>query len=118
MANVQHDLAATRMGLLDHLDPGELDADLARLQQEAATSLVTDGYAENDHVFLHSVDLRYLGQEHSVTLQLPGPFGTAGTDDLREAFAEAHEQAYGHTMPDPVEMVAIRVTGTKSLSGS
>jgi N-methylhydantoinase A len=111
MANVQHDLAATRMGLLDELDAAELDADLGRLQEDAAASLVADGYTENDHVFVHSVDLRYLGQEHSVTLPLPGPFGAAGTDDLREAFAEAHEQAYGHTMPDPVELVAIRVTG-------
>jgi N-methylhydantoinase A len=116
MANVQHDLAVTRIGLLAELDPVELSADLAALQAEAAASLVDDGYGENDHVFLVSADLRYLGQEHSVTLPLDGASGGASggafdAAELEAAFAAAHDQAYGHTMPDPVEIVAIRVTG-------
>jgi N-methylhydantoinase A len=32
-------------------------------------------------------------------------------DRLKHAFAEAHEHAYGHAMPDPIEMVALRFTG-------
>ena len=31
---------------------------------------------------------------------------------LHQAFAEAHERAYGHTMTDPIELVAVRLSAT------
>ena len=55
------------------------------------------------------LDLRYRGQ--AFELSVPAK---AGTDpgELREAFAAAHEQAYGYRDPDgEVELVTIRVTG-------
>jgi N-methylhydantoinase A len=35
----------------------------------------------------------------------------AEIERLKHSFAEAHEHAYGHAMPDPIEMVALRFTG-------
>jgi N-methylhydantoinase A len=111
MANVQHDRAMTRISLLDELNVSELNNDFESMEAEAAQALVTDGYEPNDHVFLRSADVRYLGQEHSVTVPLEGTVDEAGIETLRVAFAVAHEQAYGHTMPDQIEIVAIRLTG-------
>ena len=54
--------------------------------------------------------MRYEGQEHSVRLPVEGEFSAAEADRLKTAFAEAHERAYGHTMPDPVEVVAVRLS--------
>ncbi len=111
MANVQHDLAMTRITLLDSIDGSGLEHDFSSMQAEAAGALERDGYGANDHIFLYSADLRYLGQEHSVTIPIEGELDASGIDSLKAAFASAHEQAYGHTMPDPIELVAIRLTG-------
>ena len=111
MANVQHDLAMTRISLLDHLDARALEADFGGMRTEAAEALVRDGYEANDHVFLYSADLRYLGQEHSVTVPIERELDESGIEVLKSAFTAAHEQAYGHTMPDPIEIVAVRLSG-------
>jgi N-methylhydantoinase A len=55
------------------------------------------------------LDLRYRGQ--AFELSVPAAAGTEPAE-LREAFAAAHEQAYGYRDPDgEVELVTIRVTG-------
>jgi N-methylhydantoinase A len=52
-------------------------------------------------------ELRYRGQAFELSVE-------AGADDLREAFAAAHEQAYGFRDPDgEVELVTLRVTRTE-----
>ena len=52
-------------------------------------------------------ELRYRGQAFELAVE-------AGDDDLREAFAAAHEQAYGFRDPDgEVELVTLRVTTTE-----
>jgi N-methylhydantoinase A len=111
MANVQHDLAMTRISLLDDLDASALSDDFDAMRSDAAEALVRDGYEPNDHVFLYSADLRYLGQEHSVTVPIERDLDETGIETLKTAFTAAHEQAYGHPMPDPIEVVAVRLTG-------
>ncbi len=52
-------------------------------------------------------ELRYRGQAFELTVELSEP----GPAELREAFADAHEQAYGYRDPDgEVELVTVRVT--------
>src|SRR5688572_9817816 len=57
-----------------------------------------------------TADLRYRGQAFELAVECgtePEP------DELREAFAAAHEQAYGYRDPDgEVELVTLRVTST------
>ena len=43
---------------------------------------------------------------HPLVTELPSPLVVR----RKVAFAEAHERAYGHTMPDPVEVVAVRLS--------
>ncbi len=57
-----------------------------------------------------AIDMRYVGQEHSVRLPIREAFSAAEAERLKVAFAEAHERAYGHTMPDPIEVVAVRLS--------
>lgn len=111
MANVQHDLAMTRISLLDDLDLAEFGQDFESMRAEAAQALAGDGYEPNDHVFVYSADLRYLGQEHSVTISIEGDLDHTGVEAMKASFTVAHEQAYGHTMPDPIEIVAVRLSG-------
>lgn len=112
MANVQHDFSRTRMSMLDAVDVSLVQQDLRDMTAEGTAALAEEGFGPEQSLFGRSVDLRYAGQEHSVTLPIEGEFDSAEIARLQLAFAEAHERAYGHTMTDPVELVALRVSAT------
>jgi N-methylhydantoinase A len=68
-------------------------------------------------VELHA-DLRYVGQEHTLTVPVPqdGDGVRTGAElALRDAFTEAYGRTFGHTMDEAVEVVTFRVTATTPL---
>lgn len=52
------------------------------------------------------LDLRYVGQEHTLTVILPRE---AGPETLRDLFARDYDRTFGHTMDEHVEIVTLRV---------
>jgi N-methylhydantoinase A len=59
------------------------------------------------------LDMRYVNQEHTLTVRVPidedGKV-TAPAEDLAARFAEEHEATFGHRADAPVEVVAVRAT--------
>jgi N-methylhydantoinase A len=108
MADVQHDFARTRLMALDALTPDFAAEVYADMETEATERLTREGFAPETHQMRRLLDVRYTGQEHSVTIPYP-----EGDADAREAiakeFARVHETQYGHVMPDPVEVTTTRV---------
>jgi N-methylhydantoinase A len=109
MADVQHDFSRTRVSLLDAADLTLLQQQFDEMLDQGHHALESEGFAPGQRTFARSVDLRYLGQEHTVTVPLAGGLSPAETERLKEAFAVAHERQYGHAMTDPVEIVTVRV---------
>jgi N-methylhydantoinase A len=109
MADVVNDFSRTHVTPLEEATVDSLNAAFADLGAEAAQALRSDVQA--DHcVFLPSVDMRYRGQEHAVTVPLgSGNMRLSDLADLVERFHAAHEQHYGHKMGDPVEVVTLRL---------
>lgn len=110
MADVRHDYARTLIGLLDRLDIGLVQSHLADMRAQGDEALAVEGFQPDARDYFMAIDMRYVGQEHSVRLPIVEAFSAAEADRLKVAFAEAHERAYGHTMPDPVEVVAVRLS--------
>lgn len=53
----------------------------------------------------HRASLRYQGQSHTLTIELP----ELDTAAIRQAFETAHEARFGHRLPEtPVEVVTVR----------
>lgn len=112
MTNVQHDLSRTRVSLLDETDLATLDDQFTEMREQGEHALREDGFSPGRQAFLLSVDLRYLGQEHTVSVPLSGPLGAAEVQNLKHSFALAHERQYGHAMTDPIEIVTVRLRAT------
>ena len=110
MADVRHDFSRTRIGALNKLDLAIVNADIAEMRAEGEQMLSAEGFAPDAQEFAATINLRYEGQEHSVTLPIEGTVDAAEVERLKEAFDAAHERAYGHTMPDPIEVVAVRMS--------
>ena len=58
------------------------------------------------------LDMRYKGQEHTLSINVPGDNGrvTISTDQVREIFTRDYDRTFGNTMDEPVEIVSIRAT--------
>src|SRR5438067_2527554 len=87
--DLRHDLVRTVLVPLERADAAWAEARYEELRREIATILPGAGVP-----LLHrAVDLRYLGQEHTVTIALEA-LGDWTT--LRARFDAAHERAYGY----------------------
>jgi N-methylhydantoinase A len=56
--------------------------------------------------------MRYVGQEHTLTVDIPGDSGRieVDVDDLREQFRSDYDRTFGLQLDDPIEIVSIRAT--------
>jgi N-methylhydantoinase A len=58
-----------------------------------------------------ALDMRYLGQEHSLTVAAPGDGQIAATaEEIRAAFNTDYDRTFGHVMDEEVEIVSLRAT--------
>ncbi len=60
----------------------------------------------------YGADMRYVGQEHAVTVDFPSDLVRArDTQGIKAAFDAAHEERYGYASPDEgAEIVSLRVS--------
>ena len=59
-----------------------------------------------------ALDLRYKGQEYSLTIAVPTPQGTipADAENVAARFENEYEKVFGHRMEEDIEVVAVRAT--------
>ena len=70
---------------------------------------IRDGQTRSSEVGL---DMRYVGQEHNLTVPVDAPDGaiTATAGEVREAFTKEYERTFRNTMEEDAEIVSIRAT--------
>lgn len=114
-ADVRRDLTHPYFTPQDDLDGADMAGRLAALEAEALDALHGQGVPEERRRVEHAVDMRYEGQDYTLTIPLggagePGRPGFLSTVAAR--YAEAHTSRYGHATPEaPVEFVMLRSTG-------
>ena len=97
MTDVVHDYSRTHVAALERLDAATVDALFAELVEQGADALARDGFDEANCTFIPTAEMRYLGQEHAVTVPLPGPsLRSADIERIVQTFNEAHQRQYGH----------------------
>jgi N-methylhydantoinase A len=112
-SDYREDAALTRVRPLTTDTAGELVTTLGELERAATRELSAYGFAAADVEVLRRVDVRFAGQEYTVTVPLDPDWLAAGVplaDRLRERFVAMHVQLYGHGDPEaPLETVTARV---------
>ena len=108
-ADLTQSAALTRITRLDHDDVGDLDDVLGGLFEAL---LSRAGRANADRSLEIGLDMRYVGQEHTLTVGVPanGTRVGATVGDIRSLFTHEYERTFGHSMEDPVEVVSARAT--------
>src|SRR5262249_50584653 len=57
-------------------------------------------------------DMRYVGQEHTLTIGVPAEAGRiyASVPQIHELFTREYDRTFGHSMDEAVEVVSVRAT--------
>ena len=114
--DVKNDYVQTHVALQTRLDAAEIDDVFAGLASRAAAALSKEGFAEADHVFARTADLRYFGQAFEVRVPvLPGDLDEAALESVADRFHAEHRALYGYDFSgegsQQVEWVNLRVSG-------
>jgi N-methylhydantoinase A len=103
-ADLRHDLVRTVLVPLETTDQDWA----ASIYDDMSAEILTIFPSSKDPQFRRGADLRYLGQDHTVTIDLES---LASWPSLRESFDRAHERAYGYAAPDvEVELLNLRLS--------
>jgi N-methylhydantoinase A len=114
--DVKNDYVLTHVALDAALDVDALRAAYDGLTAQARDALLREGFAEGDHVFQRTADVRYFGQAFEVRVPVPdGDLDRTTLDGVAAAFHAEHRGLYGYDFAgDPsqqVEWVNLRVSG-------
>jgi N-methylhydantoinase A len=110
-ADTRHDLSQPLFSLVADIDPDGLRHTVAELAAQGRRMLAEEGTPEDRVELAPAVDLRYVGQEY--TLTIPWDLDddvTRLVADLPKRFADAYLDRYGHNNPsEEVECIAVRL---------
>ena len=112
MADLRHDFVQTNVQSISKVDLNEIQQILNKMESEGRKLLQQEGVIDNDHQFQRSLDVRYVGQEHALNLEVPSTeISKKDLVDLEGRFDKKHQETYLHSAPEePKEVVNIRVT--------
>jgi N-methylhydantoinase A len=112
LADLRRELVQTVFVRLAEADLEELESAFHELEAQAAAGLGRSADEAEALWVERAADMRYVGQEHTVTVRLPGSLskGEPGRAELKKLFDEAHERRYSHSAShEGVDVVSLRV---------
>lgn len=112
MTDLQHEFSATILRPLTEDTLSQLRPMIDAFTEQGHAALLAQEVKETDRRFSCSLDVRYRGQEHSLPIEL-GHADTAR--DIECRFHELHRARHGHAMPEPTEILTLRVRATGNL---
>lgn len=96
------------------LDTTDVETRFARLGDSAFSSLLGERVAHDRISLIQRLDMRYQGQEHTLTVTLPNgdfPSRDGQLAALRRRFGDTYRARYGHSNPEAsLETVNLRLT--------
>lgn len=110
ISDVKYNQMSTHLALVDmEMDMNALNSAFSRLEEQGRAMLLRDGFAPDAIHFQRSADMRYVGQIHECSVQVPdGPLGPREIAALIDAFHVRHEQLFTYSeRQNPVELVNI-----------
>lgn len=112
MADARRDVVQTGVQTLEPGMAEQLDAMCSDLERTCERELLINEIRFQDVQFVRAADMRYVGQEHTVTVPLPAlDAGPASISQLKTDFDAVHHQRYSHNAPDePAQIVSLRVS--------
>jgi N-methylhydantoinase A len=113
-SDLRYDFVRTWFISLDAVDFAAFETVFAELEQQGRDVIATSAISPRDVIVQRALDMRYVGQEHSVTVEIPQHHVANGDRKaIKELFDAVHAQRYGTSAPsEPAEIASLRTTIT------
>jgi N-methylhydantoinase A len=114
MASWRQDFVQTLIGRIGLLDEKHVEAVFAELAQAGLDQLSRDGIDPATADFRYFADLRYVGQEHAISIPVENARLLTGDDrTIRSHFDHEHHKRYSQSAPkEDLEIVSVRLVLT------
>ena len=112
MADLRHDLSQTFITSLDGAEPGAISDLFGELEERIVGVFAKENIEKEAITVTRELDLRYVGQEHTLAVTTPALFTDGVKSQIAKDFDEHHLRVYGHNAPEePKEIVSLKVIG-------
>lgn len=110
-SDLKHDYVYTFWDFMSKIDLDRLNAEFERLEADGRAALMAEGTAPENIVIERSMDMRYAGQHHEVTIPIPTHRLTpANVPEIARRFHETHQRLFMyHEAEADVETINIRL---------
>ena len=112
--DLRYDYVRSCFRKLAHVPFADLESIYAEMEAEGRAQIASSRVNPTDIVITRAADMRYVGQEHAVTVELDNKlFADQDRSGLKAEFDRVHEVRYGTCAPsEPADLVSLRVTVT------
>jgi N-methylhydantoinase A len=113
-SDLRYDFVRTSFLSLQDVDFAAFENVFGELEREGRAAIAASAVAPQEVTVERALDMRYVGQEHSVTVEIPRRhFVDGNRKAIKELFDAVHSQRYGTSAPtEPAEIVSLRTTVT------
>jgi N-methylhydantoinase A len=113
-SDLRYDFVRTWFIALENMDFAAFEAVFGELEQDGRAAIAASAISPREVTVRRALDMRYVGQEHSVTVEIPNHhFSTEDRKAIKDLFDAVHAQRYGTSAPaEPAEIVNLRTTIT------
>jgi len=111
-SDLRYDYVRSVFRRLDGLSFDEIEAIYKEMEDEGRAAIGASQIRPEEIVFERAADMRYFGQEHAVTVDLPQEyFVLKDRAGIKNHFDDVHKIRYGTSAPkEPADIVSLRVT--------
>jgi N-methylhydantoinase A len=111
-SDLRYDYVRSVFRRLDSLSFDEIEAYYKEMEDEGRASIGASQIRPEEIVFERAADMRYFGQEHAVTVDLPNEFFVnKDRSAIKNHFDGVHKVRYGTSAPkEAADIVSLRVT--------
>jgi N-methylhydantoinase A len=113
-SDLRYDFVRTWLGRLAEASFAAMEKIYSTLEQEGRAAIAGTSVKPQKVTIKRSADMRYVGQEHAVTVDIPlAVLARRDRGTIKELFDAMHELRYGTSAPaEPAEIVSLRSTVT------
>lgn len=114
MASWRQDFVQTFIGRIGDLTEEAVNKVYQELVASAQEQMKRDGISETEADYRFFADLRYVGQEHAISIPIESTSQLSGnTSEIRERFDAEHDRRYSQSAPtEALEIVSLRLVLT------
>jgi N-methylhydantoinase A len=111
-SDLRYDYVRSCFRKLEEVSFEEIEALYSSMEEEGQAAISMSAIRPEGIVVERAADMRYVGQEHAVTVELPGKFfADKNRDAIKRRFDEVHAIRYGTSAPkEPADLVSLRTT--------